>query len=465
MSSGMKREPHFGSGILVAPLVAPILLYVIFWVLEIIFSPSGRHAHGMSGLLGFLPFGIAVSYASTVLLGTPLYLGLRKLNLLTKTLFISGSAVLGVVPFLIYALILGTVLGPPKLPEYIVMFLLGGSLGSTVAGIFWYLSGLAVTDIDAENQRRIRRWLRAHVFTRFGISIMIVSLVLIVFQVNLRNLIGSGVILDFATKKPIVGAALVLDCRDSADYYESKIIRKIKTTSLEDGKYSFKFTDTWNCTSVGIDASKNGYKKLSDIGYPGMRFSPVTPSIPSQIWMVNEKDITRLLLERELALSKEPTYPAVAGSQALYDYRHLAAGFVYTTTHASTEQDRQFIRDNYCERLMTLYASIPEKEKKKSLLCAKNGDQTVDVIAFCQSSSEIKNYSCTINDNILLKEIEIKNLGMVKPGKKVNHPLFGDGVIEEIYQTESGTKIVRVKFDKYGSKTLTPEYPNLTSRQ
>ena len=64
-----------------------------------------------------------------------------------------------------------------------------------------------------------------------------------------------------------------------------------------------------------------------------------------------------------------------------------------------------------------------------------------------------------------VNEMDVQGLGTLRTGDKVKHPVFGKGVVEEGYVWESGERIIRVMFQKYGSKPLVPEYAKLERRR
>jgi hypothetical protein len=62
-----------------------------------------------------------------------------------------------------------------------------------------------------------------------------------------------------------------------------------------------------------------------------------------------------------------------------------------------------------------------------------------------------------------IESIDVEGLGLVQKGMKVEHPMFGLGVVESIFEfIKSGENTIRINFEKYGSKALVPEYAKLT---
>ncbi len=60
-----------------------------------------------------------------------------------------------------------------------------------------------------------------------------------------------------------------------------------------------------------------------------------------------------------------------------------------------------------------------------------------------------------------LKEIEIDDLGLVRPGFRVVHPTFGVGEVESIQKAIDGDVTLKVNFERVGPKFLVPEFAKL----
>lgn len=66
-------------------------------------------------------------------------------------------------------------------------------------------------------------------------------------------------------------------------------------------------------------------------------------------------------------------------------------------------------------------------------------------------------------DDKELKSLTVNGIGEVTPGMKLEHPRFGLGEVEAIFQfIKSGENTIRINFKEHGSKALVPEYANLT---
>ena len=62
----------------------------------------------------------------------------------------------------------------------------------------------------------------------------------------------------------------------------------------------------------------------------------------------------------------------------------------------------------------------------------------------------------------ILPSLVVDGIGNIAPGLRVEHPKFGAGEIEELYELEDGSNTIRVNFDSFGSKALVPELANFT---
>jgi hypothetical protein len=61
-----------------------------------------------------------------------------------------------------------------------------------------------------------------------------------------------------------------------------------------------------------------------------------------------------------------------------------------------------------------------------------------------------------------IDETEIPEVGLVKAGRVLEHPMFGLGEIKEIAQWESGEITVGIEFKNHGLKWLVPEFAKLS---
>ncbi len=60
-----------------------------------------------------------------------------------------------------------------------------------------------------------------------------------------------------------------------------------------------------------------------------------------------------------------------------------------------------------------------------------------------------------------VSEMEVEGLGLVQPGLKVKHPVFGRGKVFKLAIFDSGERTIGVQFRSHGEKWLVPEYAKL----
>ena len=65
-----------------------------------------------------------------------------------------------------------------------------------------------------------------------------------------------------------------------------------------------------------------------------------------------------------------------------------------------------------------------------------------------------------------LSSLELDGVGVIQAGMTLEHPMFGIGKVEAIYQFIKSDEItIRINFENHGSKALVPEYANLSKPQ
>jgi len=62
-----------------------------------------------------------------------------------------------------------------------------------------------------------------------------------------------------------------------------------------------------------------------------------------------------------------------------------------------------------------------------------------------------------------LDTLDIEGVGEIHPDMELEHPIFGIGKVEAIYQfIKSGDITIRIDFEEHGSKALVPEFAKLS---
>ncbi|EMQ2878679.1 TPA: hypothetical protein RI762_001429 [Vibrio cholerae] len=61
-----------------------------------------------------------------------------------------------------------------------------------------------------------------------------------------------------------------------------------------------------------------------------------------------------------------------------------------------------------------------------------------------------------------ISEVTLDNLGTVKRGKVLEHPVFGIGTVIDIAEWASGDITINIDFKENGTKWLVPEFAKLS---
>jgi hypothetical protein len=216
----------------------------------------------------------------------------------------------------------------------------------------------------------IRKWLVAG---------SIIAIFLVTTRVNLRNIKGSGVVLDLASKQPISEVELTLDCRKTK-LHGTESIRMARAMSGEEGKYSFNFSDTWDCAYIFVRPNKNGYTNafgVQDIWKPDM---PISATVPSHLWMIRDADVSRLQLEDLLRKS----HTIYGRTTPVSDYQAVYSRFHSSKFIAKTTEEVKWVQSNYCNRLTVLWSAIDAKDYPVYKIGPTFSSENDAVKAYCQ---------------------------------------------------------------------------------
>ncbi|HEY5758451.1 MAG TPA: carboxypeptidase-like regulatory domain-containing protein [Steroidobacter sp.] len=220
------------------------------------------------------------------------------------------------------------------------------------------------------------------IFIRILISVAAIVALYRIAQVNWSNLDASGVVRDYVTKRPIAGAKLTLDCKES-HWHGSSSIRTVETVSSQDGRYSFRFADSWDCDYVVVIPEKEGYKNPLGLGLPNTVVAPFGASVPKYSWLVANSDETRLRLEGWLANSRAVRL-SPAGPMPLEDYMMVFRPFAESKLIATDPQDIAWVRTQYCERLTDLSSKTSPQDRERLANSAYGAAYEIHVGPYCK---------------------------------------------------------------------------------
>lgn len=207
---------------------------------------------------------------------------------------------------------------------------------------------------------------------------------LVAKEVSLRMRNTNGILQDMLTRQPIAGAELTLDCKRAKFFHGSETLRVVRTTTSEDGRFSYGIENIRDCHYLWIYPKKEGYQ---DAYVPDSAVTvefKIDNEVPAYLYMVRNSDIPQLrlngLLNQSIGVRESPR-----GPMPLEDYMAVNTPFFRSVAIASTPEQIDWVQQRYCERLARLWAEVPESERKK-VVEGKFADvvQYAEVDTYCQ---------------------------------------------------------------------------------
>ncbi len=189
-----------------------------------------------------------------------------------------------------------------------------------------------------------------------------------------------GHVLAHGSAVPIGGATVTLDCQ-KATLHGYRSLRTIETTTAANGSYRFAAAQLDGCGHTEVHAAAPGYLSPWDMRLKHALIDRPMEADPQRIWLIDERDATRLNLEGLLVLSKLPN----PSSTRIPDdnYTVIAIPFQESKRLAKTGREFDWIRENYCARVEQHWARTPEQSQTKLLQLGEVGDYENDVVRFC----------------------------------------------------------------------------------
>jgi hypothetical protein len=171
----------------------------------------------------------------------------------------------------------------------------------------------------------------------------------------------SGQALDWATKEPVAGAEITLDCsRDPWFSGHSHVhLRTVTRMTDADGRYSFGVFDRIGCSLTTYIVKKAGY----DGYFP----SPPTfgRAFPKIEYVIKTSD--RVFFELQ-DLTPDPsvrTYVAATGAEStLGNYTPWYEGFFKAKRMATTPREIAYVHEHFCAELASRYAKLSDEDKE-----------------------------------------------------------------------------------------------------
>jgi hypothetical protein len=171
----------------------------------------------------------------------------------------------------------------------------------------------------------------------------------------------SGRALDWATHEPIAGARMTLDCSRNPLFQPEGMVhlRTVVQVTDADGRYTFSHLDTLGCALITFRGEKEGYSG-SDAG------TLVGPlDIPPLEYLIKASDQVLFDLQHllpstgRMIMQKDGSFVP----DAYGEYQDVYQSFYKAKRIAATPREAAFVREHFCDRLVSLYASLTDEQK------------------------------------------------------------------------------------------------------
>lgn len=196
---------------------------------------------------------------------------------------------------------------------------------------------------------------------------------------------GSGHVLHFQSKEPIMKAVVSLECQRKNLLHGSRTLKKIQVSTGANGRYHFGSLKIFFCDRIEIRANKEG---MYDDSYDYIRSSRSSiEQVPIAIYMAPialknireleriyrifsglngltpQTDLSKLKMKHysndEISLNTLGFIPSI--NLSLY---HDAYGaFLRSRNHMKTEKEILFVKDRYCYWMNKLHKRLTRQER------------------------------------------------------------------------------------------------------
>jgi len=160
--------------------------------------------------------------------------------------------------------------------------------------------------------------------------------------------------LDLSSNEPIPEAKIRLECRRYL-LHGSQKVKDIIVTTGADGKFTYTSHELSDCDFAYVNAEKPGYieTKTVDIRYASTDYK----NLPTKFYMTPVAD-ARMQHLRFLSALAGGARPSKKD-----EYMGIYKLFFASKDTAETAQEKKYVHEQYCNRLLTLYDRLTESEK------------------------------------------------------------------------------------------------------
>lgn len=168
---------------------------------------------------------------------------------------------------------------------------------------------------------------------------------------------GEGTVRDAATKEPIKGATVNLECYQQSwgiGHGSSTLSETVTVKTGQDGTYAFSLRNTFGCSHVTIRASKNGFQAS------GSSLIDISRAIPDVLYLTPESHTKAQRLN--FLAAPNHSYDPNARSAS---YQRAYALFFEAKLIAHTPEEIALVRGAFCDKLATYYGYVSVAEAAK----------------------------------------------------------------------------------------------------
>lgn len=171
----------------------------------------------------------------------------------------------------------------------------------------------------------------------------------------------TGTVSHFGSDAPFAGSTVVLTCES----------REIVTTSAKDGEFSFSAEELRPCIVYAtLEAKAAGYQDSQRVGAGLENFMPYEvkrQKEPHRLKLVGESEVSQVKLDalRDRAFAPPQTDRA---KTAIGAYSRLVDSLAKSVKIAATAKEKQWLREQYCDRLKSAWAALDPDQQGNTLL-------------------------------------------------------------------------------------------------
>lgn len=169
----------------------------------------------------------------------------------------------------------------------------------------------------------------------------------------------SGVVTDFKTQEPVDGATIEITCGTGL----RKEGERMTTTSAKDGAFSFTTSEMNGCEAFHIEAIKSGYQDAQVLSEKRDE-SVVVQKKSWPLQLIRDSEVTQAKLDAQLEWAQREDSPGVTLTPK-FAYVRLTVAFKKSEGIATTEEEAQWVREEYCRRLKAAWEALDNEQQQE----------------------------------------------------------------------------------------------------